>query len=154
MLGMPSAEGEDAGKWFIRSTTGVLTIKQRRAKMNGGRGLITLNSDLRLSFEEMNIRFMSILDDKRDELTGILRMAMDEFDFTKAFEEHVQAKIHEGLDKAFDEIDISARLKVLIWNELERRLGLEKRRNSNGKRQTFQHATLRWQRQHVALLGY
>ena len=85
--------------------------------------MIHLTSDLRLNFEQLGIRFQAILNDHKDELDTILKKAVLDFDFENVVAQHAHNIIHEGLEKAFSEIDISEQLKIKIWAELERRMG-------------------------------
>ena len=85
--------------------------------------MIELRSDVNMCFENINLKFISILNERRREFEEIVRKVVSEFDFESAFASHINTKIEEGLEKAFDEIDLSETLKVKIWNEIEKRLG-------------------------------
>jgi len=84
--------------------------------------MIQIQSDIRLSFEELKISFQSILDNRRDEFKAICKNAVDNFDFEKALTNHINDKINEGLEKAFSGIDLSETLQRQIWNEIEDRM--------------------------------
>ena len=84
--------------------------------------IMRLESDLKISFEQLNIKFQSMLNDKRDELEKIVKNIIDNFDFEKLLKYHIEAKIKESLEKAFDEIDLSENLKIKLWNEIEKKL--------------------------------
>lgn len=84
--------------------------------------MLRLESNLRLSFEEMNIRFQSIIMDHQDELDRIIKNTIKDFDFERVLTAHVNCKIQEGIDKAFKEIDVSEALKMRIWSEINKRL--------------------------------
>ena len=81
-----------------------------------------LESNLKLSLGSLNYKFISIMDNYKEELGKLIEEAVSEFDFEKAIKLHVKSKIEEGLEKAFNEIDLSQTLKVKLWNEIEERL--------------------------------
>ena len=87
---------------------------------------IRLESDLRLSFEQLGIKFQSLLDESRYQFEELCKKAIDNFDFEEVFEIHIHRCIRDGLSKAFSEIDLSEKFKVEIWNEIEKRLKNEK----------------------------
>jgi hypothetical protein len=87
---------------------------------------IQLHSDLRLSFEQIGIKFQSILTEYQEQFETLSRRALESFDFEKAFAEHIHGCIEDGLEKAFSEIDLSERFKIEIWHEVEKRLNYSK----------------------------
>lgn len=86
--------------------------------------MLTLKSDLEVSFEHLVIKFQSILDEHRDQLEEIVRKTVDDFDFEEILQRHIKYKIEEGIEKAFSEIDLSDSLKTKIWNEIEKRVDI------------------------------
>ena len=80
--------------------------------------MIKLQSDLRISFDQIGIKFQSIVNDHREQLEEITRKIVEEFDFQTLLKEHIE----EGLEKAFDKIDLSENLTIEIWNEINKRL--------------------------------
>ena len=87
--------------------------------------MINLTSDIRMEFEQLGIRFQSVLNDKQEELEAIIKRVIDNFDFETLLEVHIEEKIKEGLKRAFDGIDISDQLKIKIGNEIEKRINGE-----------------------------
>ena len=57
--------------------------------------MITLQSDLKLSFEELGIKFHSMLKDNQDDLESLIRKAVDNFDFETEIKHHVNKKMHD-----------------------------------------------------------
>jgi len=84
--------------------------------------MITLESDLRVSFDQIGIKFQSIINDHRKELEEIIKNAISNFDFKAALEWHIQKKIESGLEDAFSEISLKENMKIKIWDEIEKRL--------------------------------
>ena len=84
--------------------------------------MITLESDLRISFDQIGIKFQSIINDHRKELEEIIKNAVSNFDFKAALEWHIQKKIKSGLEDAFSEISLKENMKIKIWDEIEKRL--------------------------------
>ena len=87
--------------------------------------MINLTSDIRIEFEQLGIRFQSILNNKQEELEAIIKRVIDNFDFETLLEVHIEKKIKEGLERAFDEIGVSDQLKIKIGNEIEKRINGE-----------------------------
>lgn len=81
--------------------------------------MITLESDLKLSLDELNIKFISMLNGHRDELEMIIDKAVESFDFEKVLTEHVHNIIEDALYKAAQEIDLTDNIKALIWSKIE-----------------------------------
>lgn len=84
--------------------------------------MITLTSDLKLAFEQLQIKFMSILDGHRAEIEELTKKAVDSFDFEDVLRSHVHDLMREGLDKVFSEIDLSDRFRTIIWTEIEKKM--------------------------------
>ena len=84
--------------------------------------MITITSDIALSFNQLTIKFQSILDDHKEEIEAMTRKAVAEFDFEAVLKAHIQNKIEEGLSKAFESIDLSERFQTMIWKEIDEKL--------------------------------
>jgi len=84
--------------------------------------MITITSDIALSFKQLTIKFQSILDDHKEEIEAMTRKAVAEFDFEAVLKAHIQNKIEEGLSKAFESIDLSERFQTMIWKEIDEKL--------------------------------
>lgn len=90
-----------------------------------GNQTILIETGIRASFDDLQIQFLSVLQDYGDDFKRIIQAAIDNFDFESLLTDHVRSKIIEGLEKAFDEIDMTNTLKVMVWNELEKKLNLK-----------------------------
>ncbi len=84
--------------------------------------MITLTSDLRLAFDQIGIKFQSIINENRATLEQIAKNAVENFDFETVLTEHINSKINEGLEEAFNEIDLKENLKIKIWDEINKKL--------------------------------
>lgn len=85
--------------------------------------MITLTSDLRVAFDQIGVKFMSICNENREELEAIARKAVESFDFETVITAGIHQKIRQGLEDAFSEIDLNDSMSVLIWNEINKKLG-------------------------------
>ena len=84
--------------------------------------MITLKSDLRLAFDQIGFQFQSIVNENREKLEIIAKNAVENFDFETVLKEHIKSKIEQGLEEAFDEIDLKENLKIKIWDEINKKL--------------------------------
>lgn len=84
--------------------------------------MITISSDLRLSFEQLGIKFQRILTEHQEELEVLTKKAVESFDFEGVLESHIHSVIQYGIERAFDDVDLSDKFRVEIWNEIEKRL--------------------------------
>ncbi len=84
--------------------------------------MLTVNSDVNVCFEQLNIKFQSLVDMQKKELETLTANAIKDFDFKTALDFHVKNKLSEGIDRAFYEIDLSDKFKSLIRNEIEDKL--------------------------------
>jgi uncharacterized UBP type Zn finger protein len=85
-------------------------------------GAIRVETDLKVSFEQLSIRFQDLLDEKKEELEAILKDAINNFDFKKVIQEKVSEVLTENLRTAFEGIDLSSTFKDKIWDEIEKRI--------------------------------
>ena len=86
--------------------------------------MLTINSDIKVCFEQLNIKFQSLVDIHKKELETLTANAIKGFDFETAIDFHVKNKLSQGLDRAFEEIDISDKFKQIIGNEIESKLAV------------------------------
>ena len=84
--------------------------------------MMTLTSDIRLSFEAIGVRFQSILNEKYGELEEVINNVVDNFDFEKVLTAHVNNLIEEGIEKAAENVDLSGALKDILFKEIDNRL--------------------------------
>lgn len=84
--------------------------------------MLRLESDLKISFEQIGIKFQSIVNEERDRLEAIAKEAVENFDFENVLRMHITEKINEGLEAAFSEIDLKENLKIKIWGEINKKL--------------------------------
>ena len=87
--------------------------------------MFTIDSDIRISFEQLGIKFHTIMDTYKDEFDRITKEAVANFDFETAIKAHVQAKIEEGLEEAYNEISLSEPIKNKFFEALEIKLGAD-----------------------------
>lgn len=84
---------------------------------------ITLETDIRVSFDQLGIKFHDMMYDKSEELKALLQNILNNFDFETALKNHVEAKIRDSVCEAMTQIDLSSDLKRIIWAEIEKKLG-------------------------------
>lgn len=90
--------------------------------MSNGNFVPRIEADLRIRFEDMKVKFMEIMHEYDDEMVALCKKAIDAFDFETAFITYVHRCIDDGLEQAFQEIDLSEDFKRKIWVEIEKRL--------------------------------
>jgi len=84
--------------------------------------MLTLHSNLKLCFDDLNIAFAEMLQDRQKELQKITQDIVDNFDFEQALKAHIEKKIEEGLEKAFSEVDFSDHVKAEMWDYIEKNM--------------------------------
>jgi len=87
---------------------------------------LNVTTDIHVCFEEIRVKFQRLLNTKQEEMDAIIKDAVDNFDFQNTLHQHVQNKIHESLEKVFEEIDLSESLKLKVWAEIEKQIGITK----------------------------
>jgi hypothetical protein len=84
--------------------------------------MITVESDIKLAFDQLRYKFQSILNEHSQEIETIVRNAIANFNFEEVLKAHVEGKINQGLEEAFNEIDLKESLKSKIWAEIEKKM--------------------------------
>lgn len=84
--------------------------------------MIKIESDIKIGFETLNYKFQSLIQDKQEELNKIIKNIIDNFNFEEALSIHINSKLKDSIEQAFDEIDITQSLKNLIWSRLEKEI--------------------------------
>ena len=86
--------------------------------------MVTLETDLRLHFDQIGARFHSMCMERQEIIEGMMQEAINKFDFQSLIDDAVHTKLRHAIEKAIDDIDISESIKSMLWAELERRLNL------------------------------
>ena len=86
-------------------------------------GAITMSTDIKVHFNTLQIQFQKILDNHAEEIERLTEKAVADFDFEESLRIYVHARIRLSMEEAFREIDVTDKIKLLIWNEIEKRLG-------------------------------
>ena len=59
--------------------------------------MITLNTDIKLEFDQLRQHYMNYMDGHKEELNKIIEKAINSFDFEKVMTEYVHEAIREAL---------------------------------------------------------
>ncbi len=84
--------------------------------------MITLDSQIRISMEELNIAFSQLLNEKREELERMIKDELDSFDFEEMFRSHIRLAIERALEEAFRDIRLTDSVRTRIWNIIEKEM--------------------------------
>ena len=84
--------------------------------------MITLNTDIKIQFDEVRTVMMQHLDGKKDELTKIVKDAIDNFNFEQVLSIKIDNLLDESLHIALDEMDFSKDIREIIFKEDEKRI--------------------------------
>lgn len=84
---------------------------------------IEMATNIKVHFNDLQLEFQTILDDHAEELTELTKKAVDSFDFEKVLEEYVHERLQRAIEDAFREIDVTDKIKLMIWTSIEKKLG-------------------------------
>lgn len=84
--------------------------------------MITLQTDIKLSMEDLGVSFNRLLDDHSDELKRISREAVDSYDFETVLTKYIHEKIDKALKQHFETIHLAPDIRELIWADINKRI--------------------------------
>jgi len=82
---------------------------------------IRIDTDIKVRMPELALKFRQCLLARADEFDNLVKNIVDAFDFIT---NHINEKITDGIDAAFDEMNLQEDMKALIWAELNKRLNI------------------------------